>query len=155
MWVIGKVNQVQKKYIESLGGQFRQVDNYDVEKVVGAVNKTRDNEEMVVVYIEGDMIEDLKLLNQIKEDSKQHKDIQGLHEERLYMLEALWEEKRSELQVKGAQIEDSEDWVCDGDTYSMAYDTAGCGSFIDNTSYGTVVFNKGSVSTKSIFWDCD
>jgi hypothetical protein len=151
MWLIGKVTQAQKKYIEGLGAKIQDVDAYDVEKVVGVVDESRENEEMVVVFIDGDLTKDLEILSKIKKDSKKQKKVKELHKERMSKLEVVWEDYRETAQRNGEDIRSSEPWTCNKDTYEMSYD------YFDKhhkyTIFGHVEFIEGSIKIKVVYWD--
>ena len=156
MWLIGKVNKMQRQHLEKMGNEVRTIDDYEAERVVGAVVECQENEEMIVVYIDGSMVDDLKALTKLKEDSKASEKRQEIHQERLDILAERWEIKRGEIRDEDYDIIGSEDWTCDGDNYSMPFDY--CHN--DNeeiTLYGDgfVTFHPDSIKIKVEEWHID
>lgn len=151
MWMIGKVNQVERKYVESIAKEVRSIEEYDMGRMVDGYPVLKDNEEFVAVYIDGDMIKDLETLTNIKKDSKKSEKRRYLHKDRLEVLEEILSIKVSQLRSDGINIESYDDWSCDGDIYSLMFD------YIDDndgliTGSAEVVFVEGSIEIKDSIW---
>lgn len=156
MWMIGKVNKIQRKYLEKMGKEINSVEAYDVEKVVGAEDCPQDNEEMIAVYIEGDMVKDLEAFMIMKEDSKSSNDRKAIHRERLGVLAEMWEGKFSQMRGLDYDIISSEDWTCEGDRYTMQFEYCHNDAMYDTmVGWGIVGFKQGSLEVDGSHWEFD
>jgi hypothetical protein len=155
MWLIGKVNQVQRKQLENMGKNISTVEEHDLGGVMEAYPIPKDNEEFVCIYIGGDMIDNVESLTRIQESSKEVSKQKLLHRDRLEIAEDNWTIKHAQLRDADYDILGSFDWTCDGDVYSMDFDYCDNNDPLGQTfsSEGKIIFDEGTVMIKDVIWE--
>jgi hypothetical protein len=154
MWVIGKVNKIQRQQLENMGKRIATVSESDLSYVLEGQPVLKDNEEFVCLYMGGNLVDEVERIDKIKEASKESDRRRDLHQDRIGILEELWEVKIAQLRDEDLDIIYSYDWSCEGDTYTMSYE------WCDNNDpeqtqegYGTVEFEKDAILIKNTLWD--
>jgi hypothetical protein len=154
MWLIGRVNKTKKKFIEELGGRIiENIGSYDLESALGAVKEeNQGNDELVIVYIKGDMIQGLEGLNRVGQQNKRNKELNKLHKERLETLEDLWDRRQVEYEFDEDVIMQKNDgWSADGDVYTINFEYIFKGDLYGEVDCSSLVatFKEGTAELAS------